>query len=138
MNHNRKLSGATGWVSLFIEKSGAFTGTYTTAYYPTNYEACTAASNIYTCTTCFAVRPDKIMSVALDTNAYFGSANTYCHDNTNIDFRSSSSQVGVFVNDGVSTSRDTTSLLLNRVVGCTAYTSLVAGTCATCRTDLTK
>jgi len=138
LSHNRKRSGATGWVGLFIRKDNVYNDAYSTVYTPPNNEACTTASNIYTCTACFNARPNNIIPVTLETNAYFGSANAYCHDNTDANFISSASVLGVFVNDGVTTARDTTSLILKRVSGCLTYTSLVLGTCANCRADLTK
>lgn len=95
MNLQRKASGTNGWVSLFQKiVAGPDTSTTTvinptTAYGFINYEACTAASTLYACTTCFSGRPNNIFSVTLtsaDVGAFIGSEIKYCHDNTIADF----------------------------------------------------
>lgn len=113
-------------------------------YNPGNlvYEACSAASTIYACTTCFAGRPNNIFSVTFDSGdtTYFGSAITYCHANTNPVFKSLVVTTSILINDGLNAggTRDTTAKQLDRVVGCVSYTSLVLGTCKTCATGRTK
>lgn len=170
MTYQRKVSVAVGWTSLFVRlNDGSLTGgpltdqAITTPYNPTfdfgtiiNYEACTAASGINTCTTCFAGRPNNIILVTLSAAdaAYFTSAITYCHDNTDVNFMSGLSKNdatalatatgglysgSVLVRDQLAnTARDTSALQLDRIEGCITYTSLVLGTCATCGTNLTK
>lgn len=79
------------------------------------------------------------MTLAAADTAYFGSAITYCHDQTNTIFKSGQTGISVLINDGkTGTPRDVSLLQLDRVEGCTSYTSLVLGTCATCGTGLTK
>jgi len=107
LTFQRKVSTLVGWKSLFIRIDDSTAGktggpllanqAVTTDYNPTfdfagkiNYEACTAASSLNTCTTCFSGRPNNIISVTLSATdaSYFASAITYCHDNTDTYFTS--------------------------------------------------
>lgn len=114
MTFQRKATGIIGWKSLFVQlNDGIATGgsadnSDTQDYNINNYESCTAASTIYACTTCFTGRPNNLFSVTLATadTTYFGSAITYCHDNTITDFKSATT-TSVLINDGLNgTSRD--------------------------------
>jgi hypothetical protein len=145
LNLYRKATGVIGWKSLFIRITDNDATNTNTADYNVGtsmiYEACTAASNIYTCTACFSARPNNIFSVTLSATeaSYFGSAITYCHDNTNSVFSSNQNEISVLINDGKNgQTRDVDALQLDRVLGCTSYTSLVLGTCTTCGTGLKK
>jgi hypothetical protein len=111
LNYRRKSSGPTGtWQNLFLRLSTNNPATSATGDYGfgTNYETCTAASNIYTCTTCFSARPNNIYSVTLSATeaAFFGSEIKFCHNNLNSDFTSSRK---ILINDGLTGSRDTSS-----------------------------
>lgn len=111
----------------------------TSVYNPNYYEACTEATTIYACKTCSSGRPTNILVTIASADAtYFTSDITYCHDNTDTNFKSLVATKSVLVNDNQTAARTTDAIQLDRVAGCLTYTSLVLGTCATCGTGLTK